>query len=57
MAGVKQFKDPVQIPIKIERNLKNAITEHCKKEGLMFSGLIRKLLSDYAEKEGLIEAK
>lgn len=51
----KMFKDPVMIPVKMERDFKNALLGHCRGQGLMLSVLIRKLLKEYAEKEGIAE--
>lgn len=52
MARPSTFKDPIVIPVKIEKSDKAALIEHCKREGLTLTGLIRKLLREYAEREG-----
>lgn len=53
MARTKKLEDPVQIPVKIERNLKDILTKHCEENGVMFTWLVRRLLTEYAEREGL----
>lgn len=57
MAGAKKFEDPEVVHVKIERKKKAVLVEHCNRNGLMFSGLIRRLLDEYAEKEGLTDGK
>lgn len=46
-------KDKVVIPFKCDKAFKNSIVDHCHQEGMTLSGLIRKLLREYAEKKGL----
>lgn len=48
-------KEKVVVPFKIEKEAKNRILGHCRSEGMTLSGLIRKLLREYEEKEGLIK--
>ena len=53
MAGRSYLEDPVIVPVKLEKKFKNALVDHCRKEGLMLSALMRKLIKEYAEKEGI----
>lgn len=53
MGRPKKLEDPVQIPVKIERGLKDVLAQHCEEKGFMFTWLVRNLLKEYAEKEGL----
>ena len=54
MAGKKVMKEAVVIPLKIEKEFKNVILDYCRKEGMTFSGLVRKLLTDYAKQKGVL---
>lgn len=49
------FKDPVVIPVKVEKEFKNLLLNHCREHAMILSALMRKLLEEYAEKEGLIK--
>lgn len=55
MARIKKLENPVQIPVKIEKTLKDALADHCEETGVMFTWLVRRILTEYAEKEGLIK--
>ena len=43
----------VIVPFKLDKDYKNMLLNHCRNEGMTLSGLIRKLLREYAEKEGI----
>lgn len=49
------FDNPVIIPVKVEKEFKDILVDHCRENGMILSGLMRKLLKEYAEKEGLIK--
>lgn len=46
-------ENKVIVPFKLDKDYKNSILNHCRKEGMTLSGLIRKLLAEYAEKNGI----
>lgn len=48
-----KFKDPVVIPVKVEKEFKNLLLDHCRENAMIISTLMRKLLEEYAEKERL----
>ena len=43
----------VMVPVRMDKNFKNALLKHCKDEGMYLSGLVRKLLREYAEQKGI----
>lgn len=52
--GKRYMQNSAVFNIRVEEDLKDVVLEHCRKEGRTLSGLIRKLLTEYAIKEGLI---
>ena len=43
-----------QFPVKLETDFKNELIIHCRRNGTTLAALIRELLKEYAEREGIL---